>query len=118
MSKAQASVICLMLLMLRTVLSMVETTRGMMLHIPTVVTMELRCVVRMPLTLRQLSWLTPIGTYSPPNVLSISYGYDEGGLDSNYEARQCYEYMKLGLAGTTVLFSSGDYGKWTTDSTQ
>jgi tripeptidyl-peptidase-1 len=31
-------------------------------------------------------------------------------LPAAYEIRQCYEYMKLGLAGTTFLFSSGDYG--------
>lgn len=24
--------------------------------------------------------------------------------------RQCYEYAKLGLMGTTILYSSGDYG--------
>ena len=27
-----------------------------------------------------------------------------------YEQRQCAEYAKLGLAGTTILYSSGDYG--------
>ncbi|KAL8988491.1 MAG: hypothetical protein Q9169_008545, partial [Polycauliona sp. 2 TL-2023] len=27
-----------------------------------------------------------------------------------YERRQCMEYMKLGLAGTSFLFSSGDFG--------
>jgi len=31
-------------------------------------------------------------------------------LTSFYEHRQCNEYMKLGLLGTTILYSSGDYG--------
>lgn len=60
-----------------------------------------------------------VGTYRPPLVVSISYGYDEYGYDASFYpgymtwmSRQCYEYMKLGLAGTSVLFSSGDHGKF------
>lgn len=45
-----------------------------------------------------------------PNVLSTSYSYNEGDLTPLYEQRQCQEYAKLGLMGTTVLYSSGDYG--------
>lgn len=31
-------------------------------------------------------------------------------MTAAYVERQCYEYMKLGLAGVTILYSSGDYG--------
>ena len=37
-------------------------------------------------------------------------GYNEADLSPAYEARQCQEYAKLGMMGTSVLFSSGDYG--------
>ncbi|KAH8820611.1 peptidase S8/S53 domain-containing protein [Xylogone sp. PMI_703] len=50
------------------------------------------------------------GTISPAAVISTSYGYNEADLPVAYEQRQCNEYMKLGLAGTTFLFSSGDSG--------
>ncbi|CAN8105281.1 unnamed protein product [Discula destructiva] len=50
------------------------------------------------------------GTYAAPSVISTSYGYDESDLTVPYANRQCYEYMKLGLAGTTILYSSGDSG--------
>lgn len=50
------------------------------------------------------------GLYAPPSVISTSYGYNEADLTYAYAARQCYEYMKLGLAGVTVLYSSGDDG--------
>jgi tripeptidyl-peptidase I len=43
-------------------------------------------------------------------VISTSYGYNEADLTPFYENRQCNEYMKLGLQGVTVLYSSGDYG--------
>lgn len=45
-----------------------------------------------------------------PKVISTSYGYNEADLTPAYEKRQCAEYMKLGLMGTTFVFSSGDYG--------
>ena len=50
------------------------------------------------------------GLFSPPNVLSTSYGTDESLLTVAQENRLCNEWMKLGLQGTTVLFSSGDRG--------
>ncbi|KAE9370750.1 subtilisin-like protein [Stipitochalara longipes BDJ] len=50
------------------------------------------------------------GTITPASVISTSYGYNEADLTAAYETRQCNEYMKLGLAGTTFLYSSGDYG--------
>jgi tripeptidyl-peptidase-1 len=40
----------------------------------------------------------------------MSYGGIEFLLPDNYQKRQCNEYMKLGLQGTTVVVSSGDSG--------
>ncbi|KAF8301441.1 subtilisin-like protein [Clavulina sp. PMI_390] len=45
-----------------------------------------------------------------PKVLFTSYSYDELQLSPAYERRQCHEYMKLSLSGTTFVFASGDYG--------
>lgn len=50
------------------------------------------------------------GVYQPTNVISISYGGGESDLPAYYLKRQCDEIMKLGLQGTTVIESSGDYG--------
>lgn len=50
------------------------------------------------------------GTYAPAKVISTSYSYDEYALTPAYEVRQCHEYMKLGLMGTTFAYCSGDYG--------
>ncbi|OSX61657.1 hypothetical protein POSPLADRAFT_1040138 [Postia placenta MAD-698-R-SB12] len=50
------------------------------------------------------------GTVTPAYVMSTSYSYDEVELTPAYEQRQCAEYAKLGLMGTTILYSSGDYG--------
>ena len=50
------------------------------------------------------------GGFAATKVISTSYGYNEVDLTAKYEMRQCTEYMKLGLAGTTILYSSGDYG--------
>ena len=50
------------------------------------------------------------GTSSPAHVISTSYSYDEYELTPAYMERQCAEYAKLGLLGTTVLYSSGDNG--------
>ena len=44
------------------------------------------------------------------NVFSFSYGQIEGALPIFYQQRQCTEWMKLGLQGVSVLFSSGDSG--------
>ncbi|KAF7328264.1 Subtilisin-like protein [Mycena venus] len=48
------------------------------------------------------------GTLKPPNVLSISYGEQEYDLPKSYQKRQCNEFMKLGLAGTTVVVATGE----------
>lgn len=50
------------------------------------------------------------GVYQPTNVISISYLVAEEGLPASYLQRQCNEFMKLGLAGVTVLAASGDSG--------
>ncbi|MCJ1227495.1 hypothetical protein MMC12_004151 [Toensbergia leucococca] len=50
------------------------------------------------------------GGFAATNVISTSYAYNEADLTPFYEMRQCNEYMKLGLQGVTVLYSSGDYG--------
>ncbi len=50
------------------------------------------------------------GVYKPTRVISGSYGEAEGDLPENYQKRQCNEFMKLGLQGHSIFFSSGDYG--------
>ncbi|KAB8304299.1 hypothetical protein EYC80_003711 [Monilinia laxa] len=50
------------------------------------------------------------GGFAATNVISTSYAYDESDLTPAYEKRQCNEYLKLGLQGVTILYSSGDYG--------
>ncbi|CAK3814483.1 Tripeptidyl-peptidase sed1 [Lecanosticta acicola] len=50
------------------------------------------------------------GVYTPARVISISYGESESDLPINYQRRQCNEFMKLGLQGHTIFFSSGDFG--------
>ncbi|ETW82302.1 serine protease S53 [Heterobasidion irregulare TC 32-1] len=50
------------------------------------------------------------GIIAPPNVVSVSYGQDEASVTAAYANRQCTEYGKLGMMGTTVLYSSGDDG--------
>ena len=50
------------------------------------------------------------GAYEPAKVISISYAYNEHDLTPAYEKRQCNEYLKLGLMGTSLLVSSGDNG--------
>jgi tripeptidyl-peptidase I len=50
------------------------------------------------------------GIIKPPNVVSISYGQDEATATVAYATRQCREYGKLGMMGTTILYSSGDNG--------
>ncbi|KAH8797933.1 peptidase S8/S53 domain-containing protein [Xylogone sp. PMI_703] len=50
------------------------------------------------------------GTFAPAAVFSVSYGSDEAIFPASYLQRQCNEYMKLGLAGSTILYSSGDAG--------
>jgi len=43
-------------------------------------------------------------------VLSLSYSEGELYVPVNYIERQCNEWMKLSLQGTTLSSSSGDYG--------
>ena len=50
------------------------------------------------------------GVYKPTNVISISYGTGEESLPDFYLKRQCNEWMKLALQGTTIVMSSGDAG--------
>ena len=50
------------------------------------------------------------GVYKPTNVISISYGDGEEVLPDFYLKRQCNEWMKLALQGTTIVMSSGDSG--------
>ncbi|KAK8075930.1 hypothetical protein PG994_003202 [Apiospora phragmitis] len=50
------------------------------------------------------------GVYEPTNVVSISYGGTEWGFPDYYMQRQCREWMKLALQGTTTVISSGDDG--------
>ncbi|KAF9561788.1 subtilisin-like protein [Agrocybe pediades] len=50
------------------------------------------------------------GIVAPPFVVSVSYGQDEVSVTPAFANRQCTEYAKLGMLGTTVLYSSGDDG--------
>lgn len=50
------------------------------------------------------------GTLNVTNVVSISFAPDESGLSTHYVQRQCNEWMKLALAGVTVLAAAGDRG--------
>ena len=50
------------------------------------------------------------GSSTPPKVVSISWGWTEAGFTSNYLQRQCLEFLKLGLMGTTVVVSVSDHG--------
>lgn len=52
------------------------------------------------------------GIFTPASVISTSYGYNEVDLPPSYEQRQCSEYLKLGLQGVTILYSSGDNGTY------
>ncbi|TWU78818.1 hypothetical protein ED733_007331 [Metarhizium rileyi] len=45
-----------------------------------------------------------------PNVLSVSWGVTEDPALANFYKRQCTEWMKFGLQGTSVFVASGDYG--------
>ncbi|MCJ1312513.1 hypothetical protein MMC25_006187 [Agyrium rufum] len=50
------------------------------------------------------------GVYKPTPVISISYGEQEQDLPAYYQERQCNEFMKLGLQGTSIFVASGDTG--------
>ncbi|KAJ4150043.1 hypothetical protein LMH87_010810 [Akanthomyces muscarius] len=45
-----------------------------------------------------------------PHVISISWGVAEDPNLVSFHKRQCTEWMKLGLAGTSVFVASGDTG--------
>jgi len=50
------------------------------------------------------------GGYTATYTISTSYSYNEADLTPFYEERQCHEYLKLGLQGISIFYSSGDYG--------
>ncbi|KAF8879106.1 subtilisin-like protein [Gymnopilus junonius] len=50
------------------------------------------------------------GIVAPPHTVSVSYLQDESTVTAKFGNRQCTEYAKLGLMGTTVFHSSGDNG--------
>ncbi|KAJ3498817.1 hypothetical protein NLG97_g838 [Lecanicillium saksenae] len=50
------------------------------------------------------------GDFKPTNVISVSYGLTENDWPAAYLKRQCNEFMKLGLQGTSIVFASGDGG--------
>lgn len=50
------------------------------------------------------------GIIKPPNAVSISYSQNEVTITAASATRQCNEYGKLGLLGTSIFYSSGDTG--------
>ncbi|KAJ7776843.1 subtilisin-like protein [Mycena maculata] len=50
------------------------------------------------------------GIIPPPHTVSISYSQDEQTITAFLANRQCTEYAKLGILGTSVFYSSGDNG--------
>ncbi|KAM3438352.1 hypothetical protein NHJ13734_004225 [Beauveria thailandica] len=50
------------------------------------------------------------GVFNRTNVVSISYGFPEKDYPVSYQKRQCDEFMKLGLQGTSMFLASGDRG--------
>ncbi|KAJ6527095.1 subtilisin-like protein [Mycena capillaripes] len=50
------------------------------------------------------------GIDAPPHTVSISYSQDEVTISAASAMRQCTEYGKLGMMGTSVFYSSGDDG--------
>ncbi|TQV90872.1 hypothetical protein V2A60_008341 [Cordyceps javanica] len=50
------------------------------------------------------------GVFNRTNVISFSYGFPEKDYPVKYQKRQCDEFMKLGLQGTSVFLASGDTG--------
>ncbi len=60
-----------------------------------------------------LKWLhniTALPDSELPQVVSVSYGDNEDGVDFQYAQRVNVEFQKLGARGTSILFSSGDGG--------
>ncbi|KAI5305495.1 RNA polymerase II subunit A C-terminal domain phosphatase [Ascosphaera pollenicola] len=50
------------------------------------------------------------GVHDPTKIITISYANSEDNLPPSYQTRQCYEWLKLGLQGITVVAASGDAG--------
>ncbi|KAF7357282.1 Serine protease S53 [Mycena sanguinolenta] len=50
------------------------------------------------------------GIIPPPHTISISYSQDEVTISARSAMRQCTEYAKLGMMGTSIFYSSGDNG--------
>jgi tripeptidyl-peptidase I len=50
------------------------------------------------------------GRFKPPLVISISYAWNEAWFSDEYAHRQCLQFLKLGLQGSTVIAASGDFG--------
>ncbi|KAM6481931.1 putative alkaline serine protease AorO [Trichoderma sp. SZMC 28011] len=50
------------------------------------------------------------GTFKPTSVISTSWSWSEDHFPAAYSKRQCDEWMKLSLQGTTVVSASGDDG--------
>ena len=60
-----------------------------------------------------LQWITSLlngSDPSVPNVHSVSYGDVESSLDPAYVSRVNAEFQKIGAAGKTLVFASGDDG--------
>ncbi|KAI0766668.1 subtilisin-like protein [Trametes elegans] len=58
-----------------------------------------------------LDWLNfMLGQDKIPQTLTTSYGDDEQTVPFDYASKVCDMFAQLGARGSTVLFSSGDYG--------
>ena len=58
-----------------------------------------------------LQWLQDVAsTKNAPLVHTVSYGDKENGLSLSYMKRVNIEFMKAGLRGMSIFFSSGDRG--------
>ncbi|KAF8644974.1 hypothetical protein AX16_008158 [Volvariella volvacea WC 439] len=58
-----------------------------------------------------LDWLTfLLNQTTIPQVITTSYGDDEQTVPEDYARRVCDLFATLGSRGTTVFFSSGDFG--------
>ncbi|KAJ3511463.1 hypothetical protein NMY22_g15638 [Coprinellus aureogranulatus] len=58
-----------------------------------------------------LDWVTYILNQTTiPQVITTSYGDDEQTVPPEYATRVCNLFAQIGARGTTLLFSSGDFG--------
>lgn len=55
-------------------------------------------------------WKPQCGVFQPTNVISFTWGISEDQDSPYWQERQCNEFLKLGLQGVSLFFSSGDYG--------